>query len=215
MNSVGETHRILLRSHAGLDQLRIAGNGCQRGLQFMRHICTEFLPHSGIFHNVLMLFADHGHERYQFLIGLHLCTFPDILCQFLNGSHQLRGQHSGRHHAQHQQHHKDPHHHGQRLTENAVNASGILGQSQDAAISQADGIIKGGLGQGLGIPDCFTFAVPHGFLDLRTGSVIPHGHRICLIIIQYLSVTADQRQSQIRFHRHSVFLDLFYRRTAF
>ena len=95
----------------------------------MRYICTEFLTHSGIFHNVLMLFADHDHERCQLLIGLHFRTLTYVLCQFFNGGDQLRGQHFCRHHAQDQQHYENTSHHRQRLAENAVNTPGIFGQT--------------------------------------------------------------------------------------
>ena len=200
MDLLGKALHIFRFCDAGLDQLRVAGNAGQRGLQFVADVCRELLPHLLVVLAQDAVGVDALGKGDQLFVGHILLDVVKVLGHIQHRLNEGLGQQPGQDGGGHHQCNAAQHDGRDRGIVDGPDGLGVLCHAQNLAGGQQDGVIIGLVSHGLRVADVLADTVGNGLLDLRAGEVVLHG----LIgggFKQHTAVLRDQGDAQVLRHK--------------
>ena len=196
MDLLGKARHILRLCNAGLDQLRIAGNTGQRGLQLMADIGSKLLPHLFIVLTEDAVRVDAFGKGDKLLIGNIVLNMIQIFGHAQHRGDQCTGEQSCQHSGGQHKCNAAQHDGRQGRIINRPDRFCILCHAQNLTVGQQYGIVIGLVAHGLGVADVPAHTFGHGLTDLRAGEMVLHG-LIGSRFKQHAAVLRDQGDAQI------------------
>ena len=207
MDLLGKARHILRLCNAGLDQLRIAGNTGQRGLQLMADIGSKLLPHLFIILTEDAVRVDAFGKGDKLLIGNIVLNMIQIFGHAQHRGDQCTGEQSCQHSGGQHECNAAQHDGRQGRIINRPDRFCILCHAQNLTVGQQYGIVIGLVAHGLGIADVPAHTFGHGLTDLRAGEMVLHG-LIGGRLKDHVAVRGDQRNAQVAGHKERKLLRL-------
>ena len=171
----GEGRHVGGLCHAGLDQLGIAGDACQRGFQLVADVGRELAAHRLVVLAQLAVRLDRPRQRDQFFIGHIGLDGVQMLGQMVDGLHHAAGQPPAEQRGSAQNQHDCAAQQRQRVGAQAPDVGHVLAHAQHLrALGRVDahGVIVGlGLHRRALAGDAGR-AVGHGLPELRAVRVV-------------------------------------------
>ncbi len=158
---------FFFRGHPGGDQLRVAADRGQGGLQLMAHIGRKFLAEPRHLQHLFVLGTDQPDKRQQLLVGRHILQMVHILGHLLDRADEGAGQASGQPHGDKEGQGGDQKSDRKGIPVYVPDTPGLLGDPDHRPVLHPFGIEKDALVQGLGSSDTCPFSVLQGLPDLR------------------------------------------------
>ena len=200
MDLAAEIRHILRFCNAGLDQLCIAGNAGQRGLELVADIGSKLLPHFLVVFPQDAVRMDALRKGNQLPVGHVFLNMIQIFGHVQHRLYQCLGQQSSQHRSgQHQRYTAQYNGRDSGVVDRPYGL-GVLRHAQHVPAGKPERVVIGLVAHGLGIADVPSLAVCNGIADLRAGQMIFHrlvGGRFK----QYAAVLTDQRHAQIIGHK--------------
>ena len=195
-----EIRHILRLCNAGLDQLCVAGNAGQRGLELVADIGGKLLPHLLVVLPQNAVRMDAFRKGNQLPIGYVFLNVIQILGHVQYWLHQSFGQQGCQHRSGQHQRHTAQYDGRDGGIIDGPHGLGVLCHAQHIPAGKPERVVIGLVAHGLGVADVPTLAVCNGIADLRAGQMVLHG-LVGGRFKQHAAVLTDQRHAQIIGHK--------------
>ena len=195
-----EIRHILRLCNAGLNQLCIAGNAGQRGLELMADIGSKLLPHFLVVFSQNAVGVDALCKGDQFPVGHIFLNVIQILSHVQHRLYQCFGQQGCQHRSGQHQRHTAQYDGRDGGIIDGPHGLGVLCHAQHIPAGKPERVVIGLIAHSLGIADVPALAVCNGIADLRAGQMVLHG-LVGGRFKQHAAVLTDQRHAQIIGHK--------------